>query len=117
MPLGVADVHAGQVGGEQRGFLAALPRLHLEHDVVGVVRVTRRQQIGQLGVQFFDRGFELGNLGREGFVVGGEFSRSFEVAAGGLQLAIGRDDRRDLREASANLAAAPGSACSLGSES
>ncbi len=39
VPLGVPDVHPGQIGGEQRGFLAALPRLHLEHHVVTVVRV------------------------------------------------------------------------------
>src|SRR6476661_4879086 len=89
---------------EQRGLLAALPRLHLEDDVVRVVWVTGRQQVGQLGVQLFDRGFKLRDLGSEGFVVGGEFFRSVEVTAGGLEFAICRDDRRDLREPSAHLA-------------
>jgi hypothetical protein len=104
VPFGVADVHAGQVGGEKRRLLAALPRLHLQHDVVGIVRVARGEQVGELGVELLDGGLELGNLGREGFVVGGELSSGFQIAAGGLQLAIGRHDGRHLREAAADLA-------------
>ena len=108
MTLGVADVHAGEVGGEQRGLLAALPRLDLEHDVVAVVRVARGEQVGQLGFEFVDRGLEIGDLGGEGLVVGAEFARGLQVAAGGLQLAVGRDDRRELREPSADLAGRAG---------
>ncbi len=93
MPLGVADVHAGQVGGEQCGLFAALPRLDLEHDVVGVVRVARGEQVGELGFELVDRGLEPGYLGGEGFVVGAEFAGGLQVAAGGLQLAVRRDDR------------------------
>ena len=40
-PLGVAQVHAQQVAGEQRRLLAALPRLDLEDDVLVVVGVLR----------------------------------------------------------------------------
>ena len=54
VPLGVSDVHPGQVGGEKRRLLATLTGLDLEHDVVGVVRVARCEQIGQLGVELFD---------------------------------------------------------------
>ena len=49
VPLGVADVHAGQVGGEQCRLLATLAGLHLEHDVVGVVRIARGEQVGRDG--------------------------------------------------------------------
>ena len=38
--FGVAQVHAQQVTGEQRGFLAALTALDLENDVLAVIRVT-----------------------------------------------------------------------------
>ena len=104
MPLGVADVHPGQVGGEQRRLLAALTGLDLEHDVVGVVRVARRQQIGELGVELVDGGLQLGDLGGERLVVGGQLARGLQVAAGGLQLAVGRNDRRDLGEPPADPA-------------
>jgi hypothetical protein len=43
VPFGVPDVHAGEVGGEQRRLLATLAGLHFEHDVVGIVRVARCQ--------------------------------------------------------------------------
>ena len=48
LPLGVAQVHAQQVAGEQRGLLAALPRLDLEDHVLVVVGVARQQQLAQL---------------------------------------------------------------------
>ena len=65
MPLGIADVHAGQVGGEQRRLLAALAGLHLEQDVVGVMRIARGEQVGQLGVELGDGLVELVDLGGE----------------------------------------------------
>ena len=71
VPLGVSDVHARQVGGEQCRLLAALAGLDLEHDVVGVVRVTGCEQIGQLGVELLDGGLQLGDLRGERLVVGG----------------------------------------------
>src|SRR5439155_21817494 len=43
-PLGVAGVHAEQVGGEQRRLVAALALAQLEDDVLRVVRVARQQQ-------------------------------------------------------------------------
>ena len=44
--LGVAGVHAEQVAGEQRGLLAALPRLHLEDRVLVVGGVARARAAG-----------------------------------------------------------------------
>jgi hypothetical protein len=93
MTLGVADVHAGKVGGEQRRFLATLPRLDLEHDVVTIVRIPRGEKVGQLSFELVDRRLEAGDLGRERFIVSAEFARGLEVAAGGLQLAERGDDR------------------------
>ena len=93
VPLGVSDVHPRQVGGEQCRLLAALTGLDLEHDVVGVVRVTGREQVGQLGVELLDGGLQLGDLGGERLVVGGQLTRRLEVASRGLQLAVGRNDR------------------------
>ena len=75
VPLGVPDVHPGQVGGEQRRLLAALTGLHLEHDVVGVVRVARRQEVGEMGFEFFDGCGEFVDLGGERLVVGRQFAR------------------------------------------
>jgi hypothetical protein len=91
--LGVTDVHAGQIGGEQCGLFAALPRLDLEHDVVAIVWVPRGEKIAQLGFELVDRGLDPGYLGRKGFIVGAEFAGGLQVAAGGLQLAERRDDR------------------------
>ena len=54
VPLGIADVHPGQIRGEQCRFFAALTGFDFEHDVVGVMRVARRQHVGELGVQFGD---------------------------------------------------------------
>jgi len=54
VPLGVADVHPGQVRGEQRRLFSALTGFDLKHDVVAVVRITRRQHVGELGIQLGD---------------------------------------------------------------
>ena len=48
LPLGVAQVHAQQVAGEQRRLLAALAGLDLEDHVLVVVGVARHQQLLQL---------------------------------------------------------------------
>ncbi len=62
MPLGIADVHSGQIGGEQRRFFAALTGFHFQHDVVGIMRVARRQHVGKLGVQLGHPGFQFGDF-------------------------------------------------------
>ncbi len=46
--LGVVQVHAQQVAGEERGLCAALPHLDLHDDVTGIVGVARDQQAAKL---------------------------------------------------------------------
>ena len=104
VPFGIADVHAGQVGGEQRRLLAAFAGFHFEQDVVGVMRIPWRQHVGQLGVELGDARLQLGYLRREGLVLTGQFARGLEVTARRLQLAIGAHDGRELREAPTDLA-------------
>ncbi len=108
MPLGVAGVHPGQVGSEQRRLLATLTGLDLEDDVVGVVRIARRELIGQLSVELCDGGLKLRHLRGERLVVGGQLPGRLEVTAGGFELAVSRDDRRDLGEPPADLAGGGG---------
>lgn len=98
MPFGIADVHPGQVGGEQRRLLAALAGFHLQHDVVGVVRIARCQHVGELVVEFGDLGLEFGDLGGERWVVCSEFAGGIQITAGRLQLAVGGRDRCQLCE-------------------
>ena len=118
VPFGVADVHPGQVGGEQRGLLAALTRLDLEHDVVGIVRVARGEQVGELVFSSsLDRGFELGDLGGEGRIVGGQFAGGVQIVAGGLELAVGRMIGASSANRLPTLRASAGSLCSAGSDS
>ena len=104
MPFGVADVHPGQIGGEQRRLLAALTGLHLQHDVVAVVRIARGEQVGQMGVEFFDRRGEFVDFGGKGLVVGGQFAGGAEITTRSFQLAVGPHDRRQLRKPPADLA-------------
>ena len=47
---------------------------------------------------------ELVDLGGERLVVGRQFAGGRQIATGGLQLAVGRHDRRQLREPPADLA-------------
>ena len=49
LALGVLAVHAEQLGGEQRGFVAAGAGADFEHDVLFVVRILRDQQDLQFG--------------------------------------------------------------------
>src|SRR3954452_17677938 len=63
LPLRVAQVHTQEVTGEQRGLLAALPRLDLEDDVAFVVRVARDEAAAQPVVGAFVRLLEDGQLG------------------------------------------------------
>ena len=61
-PLGVARVHAEQVGGEQRGLFAARAAPDLEHGVARVVGIARQQQQVELLRQSLGLALELGNL-------------------------------------------------------
>ena len=114
MALRVADVHASQVGGEQCRLLTTFTGLHLEQDVVGVVGVARREQVGQLGVEFVGLGGEFVDLGGEGFVVDGEFPGRLQVTAGGFELAVGGDDRSQLGEPPPDLPGPGGVGVQLG---
>ncbi len=77
--LGVATVHARQVGGKQRGFFAAFTGFDFEDDVHRV--------LGVAGSQDFDEGlmgrcflfFEGWNLVSEGSVFGSQFAGSLKV--------------------------------------
>jgi len=63
--LRIAQVHAQQVAGEQGGLLAALPRLHLEDDVLAVAGIAGNEQVPQ---PLLEPGAALGDLlglGRE----------------------------------------------------
>lgn len=96
--LGVADVHAREIRGEQGRLLAALSGLEFEYDVVGVVRIARCQQVGEQRVEFVYPRLEFGHLLGEGGVVDGEFACGFEVTLGGVELAVGRHDGSHLGE-------------------
>ena len=114
MPLGVADVHPGQIGGEQCRFFAALTGFDLEHDVVGVMRVARRQHVGELGVQFGHARLQFGDLVGERLVVDGQFTRGLQVAARRHQLAVGGDDRGQAGEPAPDFARLVGLAVQFG---
>ena len=49
LALAVAGVHPEEVGGEQRGFVAAGARPDFKHDVLDVVRILRNEKDLQLG--------------------------------------------------------------------
>ena len=84
--LGVPQVHPQQVAGEQRGFLAALPRLDLDHHVLAVVRVARGEQFTQFGLQFGDPLRDRGGLVGEARVLVGQLAGGLEIAPGLLEL-------------------------------
>ena len=82
MCLRVAGVHAGQIGGEQRGFFAALTRLDLKDDVHRILGVTGSQNLHEclVGSRFLF--LEGGNLVGEGAVFGGQLAGGLEVSRG-----------------------------------
>lgn len=96
LALGVAQVHADEIAGEQRRLLAALTRLDL-HDHVFLVRgVTRDEQVVQpLGELLALRGELRGLLGERG-VLAGELPGRLHVALDLLELPVRRDDRGEL---------------------
>ena len=62
LPLGVAQVHAQHLGGEEPGLVASGARAHLEDHVPLVVRVLGKQQDLQLLLQLGGLGAERGQL-------------------------------------------------------
>jgi hypothetical protein len=66
------------------------------------VRVAWSEQVDQPGVEFGNLGFEFGHFGGERLVLTGQFTGGFQIAARGLQLAVGRHDRRQLCEPAAH---------------
>ena len=92
--LGVAQVHAQQVAGEQRRLRAALPRLDLEDDVLVVVGVLGQQLLAQPVGQLLDRRCSSAvGLGGERRVLAGQLPGGGEVAAGLVEGAGGLDQR------------------------
>lgn len=102
--LGVAQVHAQQVAGEQRRLVAARARLDLQDDVLVVTRVARHQQQAQFLGQLLALLLQLLDLGGEVGVVGGQLARGFDVVAGLLPGAVRGDDRGQLGVALVQLA-------------
>ncbi len=106
--LGVAQVHPQQVGGEQRGLLAALAGLDLEDDVLVVHRVARHEQQGQSLGDALALGCRRVGLGGELRVLGGQLARGGLVLAELEPLAVGGDDGAQLGMALADPAGCRG---------
>ncbi len=104
VPFGVPQVHPQQVAGEQRRLLAALARLDLEDDVLAVVGVARREQLGELLLQRRDALLQRVGLDREAGVLGGQLAGRGQVGAGLVQLGGGLVDRGQLGEPPADPA-------------
>ena len=102
--LGVAQVHAQQVAGEQGGLVAARAGLDLEDDVLVVAGVARDEQQPQLLGELLALLLQLLDLGGEVGVVGGELARGLDVVAGLLPGAVRGDDRGQLGVALVELA-------------
>ena len=62
MGVGVALIHAEQIGGEQRGLLAAGPGAHLEDGALLVGGVLGQQLHLQLTLELLDLGIERSDL-------------------------------------------------------
>ena len=81
--LGVPQIHAQQVAGEQRCLLAARTGLDLHDDVPGVIGVARDQRVPQLLLGRRQLGFEpLGLIGEFG-VLPRHLARGLKVVAHG----------------------------------
>jgi hypothetical protein len=108
LALGVAQVHAQEVAGEQGGLVTALPRLDLEDDVLAVVRVAGQQQLAQPRLEHLDALLEGDRLRGERRVLGSQLPSGSEVAVNGVELAGGGHDRGQLGEAPAQRPGPPG---------
>ena len=69
--LGEGQVHLEELPGEQVGLLAALGTADLHDDVLALVGVARRQQVGELGLEGGDARLGLGSLGLQRLGLGG----------------------------------------------
>ena len=97
MPLGVARVHAEEIGGEERRLVAAGPGADLDDDVLVVVRVLRDEQGAELGEVLLAQGlqppnFVLGQAGELRVGIRGQLFRILELLLAALQVAVDGDD-------------------------
>ena len=91
LPLGVARVHAEELGGEEAGLVAAGAGADLEDRVPLVVRVLRDQEATERRVHLFETGLERGQLGaRELAEVGVLTARELAVVFDLLRQALAR---------------------------
>ena len=96
--LGVALVHAHQLAGEQCGLFSAGTGLDLHDHVIGVVGVTRGQQVGELLLELRDLRGETVGLGGELGVLGGHLRGGLVVFTGLGETVVRLDDRLELAE-------------------
>ncbi|SIN00835.1 Uncharacterised protein [Mycobacteroides abscessus subsp. abscessus] len=102
--LGVAGVHAQQVGGEQRGLGPALPALDLEDDVAPVVGVPGDQQAAQALLGLGQPRLQLLELRGHLRVLLGHLPSGLDVLLQALHPAVGLDDPVQLGVAPSQLA-------------
>ena len=102
--LRIAGIHACQIGGEQRGFFAALARLDLKDDVHRILRVAGGEDLDESLVGGIFLFFEGGDLVSEGAVFGGQLSGGLEVSRGGGKSIGGGLDAAKLGVASTDSA-------------
>ena len=109
LPLGVGQVHVEELAGEQVRLLAALGAADLHDDVLAVVGVRRRQQLGQLLAEGRDAPVGLSHLGVQRLCLGrGGLLKQLDghvaVARGGAQLRYPVGDLGQLLVATSGLA-------------
>ncbi len=87
-----ALVHPRQVPGEERGLVAALPRLDLDDRVTGVVGVAGNEEIAEFGLGLGLLGAQALGLGGKVGILGAELLGGGEVVAEGIDALGGGDD-------------------------
>ena len=93
--FGVARVHAKQISGEERGFIATCAAANLDENILVVVRILRQQLLLQVRLERFQFGFARLYLGIGKFAgvgIGGHFHRRRNVGLRHLILLEQRDD-------------------------
>ena len=96
LPFGVAGVHAGQVGGEQRRLLTALTGLDLDDDVAGVVGIPGHEDLAQVLPGSGLGGLQVRHLGGEVLVLRGQLAGVSQVGTGRLPGPVGGHDPTQL---------------------
>ena len=111
LPVGVAAVHAEELGGEERGLVAAGAGADLEHHVAAVVRILRGELAAQLGEELLPPAGEprrlVGGERRElrlPRALAGELGGFGELALDPSEIAVELDGASDLGERLARLA-------------